>query len=611
MSVKGVKPVQYAACGLRVWVLLLLAAPVWLPANEVSVIEARSIALQGTPKYPDDFPHFDYVNPNAPRGGSIVLFKQGTFDSLNRFAQRGDFESDADQLYDSLMLASDDEISSFYPLIAEKISYASDYSFITFHINPQARFQDGKPITAQDVVFSFDKFMTQGVPFVKERYAYVEHVEAIAPLQVKFSLKNHSKEEMVRLVSFTVLPQHYWQDKDFSEPLKEVPLGSSGMTISQVDFGHHVTYQYLEDYWAKDLPVNKGRHNIQSTRYEYYRDQTVGFEAFKAGRIDLWQENISKQWATGYDFPAVAKGQVIKESIEHNIPQGMQAFIFNTGKPLFRDRRVRQAISYMMDFEWMNKHLFYNQYTRTHSFFQNTPYSAQGLPNDAQLAVLKPLQALLPEEVFTQVYQPSQTLGDGSIRQQIRQALPLLEQAGWVLRDNRLVNAQTGEPFEFELMMYSPVTERIAIPLQQNLQKIGITMHLRRVDPSQFLHRWHQHDFDMVSQGYSANLYPSTTLQLAWHSDFIDSTYNQAAVNDPAVDRLVEAIVAAQDDPQALSVYGPALDRVLLWNHYVIPQWHISQFRIAYQNKFARPAIRPTYALGLDTWWIDPTKAQH
>jgi microcin C transport system substrate-binding protein len=572
------------------------------------VVVSHALAMRGEPKYPAGFRHFDYVNPNAPKGGTVTFYALGTYDSFNRYGQRGDFATASDSFNDSLMVDSADEIDVSYGLIAEKVEYDSDYRWIIFHINPRARHQDGKAITADDVVFTFNKFLEEGVPQFKSYYSLVEKVEALDRLRVKFTLSEGDKETMVSLGGLTILPKHYWESRNLSEPLDEVPLGSGAYTVSDYKMGQYIIYERLKDYWAMDLPVNRGRLNFDFTRYDYYRDQTVAFEAFKAGEYDIRIENEAKKWATQYTGSGIDAGYIVQEEIPHEIPPGMQAFIFNTQSPVFQDRLVRMAVNQLMDFEWMNRNLFYNQYTRTRSYFQNTKYAATGLPNRQEREILEPIRDKIPEEVFTQEYKPPVTDGSGNIRRQIREALRLLKQAGWEVRNGKLVNARSAEPFEFELMIYTETTEKIAIPLQKNLERVGITMNIRKVDTSQFLNRWHDHDFDMVSMGFSAHFYPDTTLKIVWGSEYIDSTYNQAAVQDEAVDYLLEGIDKNQGDDEALLHWGRALDRVLAWNHYVIPQWHLSKFRVASWDKFSRPEVRPKYALGLDTWWIDPVK---
>lgn len=594
-----------SAC-LPVFIVAMITNTAWA---EVAVIEAESIALRGEPKYPDGFAHFDYVNPDAPKGGVLRGHSVGTFDSLNRYGQRGDPVINGDSLYDTLMTASEDEVSVIYPLIAQRIRYAEDYSFITFRIHPDARFTDDQPIRPRDVQFSFEKFKAEGVPQFATYYEFVTEVRLDGEHDITFVLEDADRERMMALTSLTVLPEHFWASRDLSEPLKEVPVGSSGLTIADYKFGQYVIFETLDDYWGKDLAVNVGQNNFKQYRYDYYRDQTVAFEAFKAGDIDIWQENIAKQWATGYDIPAIDDGRMIQETIAHEIPQSTQGFIFNTKAPQFADVRVRKALSYALDFQWMNTNLFYDQYSRTQSYFQGTQYNARELPSTEELAILEPIRDQIPPDVFTEPYTAPVTDGSGNIRRQLRTALGLLKEAGWEVQNQQLTNVETGEPFEFELLTFSPTTERIAIPLQDNLKKLGITMTIRQVDTSQFVNRWHDHDFDMISMSYRANQYPSSNLQITWRSNFIDSTYNQANVTDDAVDYLIDGIIENQADDDALLHWGRALDRVLMHNHYLIPQWHLSSFRVAYYDKFSRPQIRPKFALGTGTWWLDADKA--
>jgi len=374
--------------------------------------------------------------------------------------------------------------------------------------------------------------------------------------------------------------------------------------------GQYVVVKRLKDYWAKNLPVNKGRHNFDFIRYDYYKDAIVMLEAFKAGEFDFRHENVAKQWATMYTGEPFDTRQIVREEIPHQIPQPMQALVFNTQRDIFKDVRVREALGYLMDFEWMNKTLFYNQYTRTRSYFQNTEYEAKGVPGPAEVTVLEPVRDKIPQRLYTEAYAPPKTDGNGNIRPQMRKALALLKKAGWELSDMEMTHTATGRPMEFELLLYSPSLERIAIPFQNNLKKLGITMTARRVDTTQYVNRLRSRDFDMISGGYAANPFPSSHLKVVWHSDYIDSTYNTAGVSDPAIDYLTEQIDRHQTDKTALLHYGRALDRVLQFNFFVIPQWHLSQFRVAYWNRFSKPQVRPRYSIGfIDTWWIDAEKA--
>jgi microcin C transport system substrate-binding protein len=586
--------------------LLIFGATVWAPAD---VIVSHAITMRGNPKYPASFKHFDYVNPDAPKGGTLVLYSIGTYDNFHRYAQRGLAADASTSFYDTLMTSSEDEIEVYYGLIAEKVEYDSDFRWIIFHINPKARHQDGKPITADDVVFSFNKFFDEGVPQFKQYYAAVEKVEALDRYRVRFTLKEGSKEMLVSLAQLTILPKHYWESRDFAEPLTEIPVGSGAYTVKDYKIGQYVVYERLKNYWGMDLPVNKGQLNFDYIRYDYYKDERAAFEAFTAGQYDLREENIALNWATLYKGPNFDAGYIKKEEVQHEIPQGMQALVFNIQRPIFQDRRVRMALNYALDFQWMNANLFYGQYTRTRSYFQNTDYEAKGLPSPGELKILEPIRGQIPPEVFTTEYQPPVTDGSGNIRGELRSALALLKEAGWEIRDRKLTNVNTGEPMEFELLLYSPSMERVAIPVQKNLERMGITMKIRVVDTSEFVNRLRERDFDMISGGYSANFYPSSDLKIIWRSDYMDYTYNTAGVQDKAVDYLIDGIVANQDNDQALLAWGRALDRVLTWNFYVIPEWHISMFRVAYWDKFSKPAIRPKYSLGTGSWWYDRAKA--
>lgn len=589
---------------LVVVLAILAVSIVGAGAQQGKTIVSHAISLRGEPKYKAGFKHFDYVNPAAPKGGSIAFHEIGTYDNFHRFAQRGVAAEGAATFYDTLMTSSADETDSYYGLIAEKIEYPSDFTWIVFHLNPKARHQDGKRITAADVVFSFNTFMEKGVPQFKQYYQDVAKAEALDEGRVRFTLKKSDKELMIALGTVTILPKHYWESRDFAEPLATVPLGSGAYTVADFKIGQYVVYERVKNYWAADLPVNVGRLNFDRIRYDYYRDDTVALEAFKAGEYDFREENSALFWSTMYSGPAFSANRIVKEEIAHDIPQPMQAFVFNIQRPLFADRRVRMAINYALDFEWMNKNLFYDQYTRTRSYFQNTDYAATGLPGPDERKILESIKDKIPPEVFAKSYEPPKSDGSGNLREQTRAALALFKEAGWEIKDSKLTEVKTGKKFEFELLLYSSTMERVAIPVKNNLERFGVTMNIRTVDTTQFINRLRERDFDMISSGYSANYYPSTDLKIVWRSDYLDYTYNTAGVQDPAIDYLVDGIEANQTNPAALLAWGRAFDRVLQWNHYVIPQWHIAKFRVAYVNKFARPAVRPKYSLGLDTWWV-------
>ncbi|MCH8551575.1 MAG: extracellular solute-binding protein [Natronospirillum sp.] len=580
--------------------------------SEPELIRTHAFSVLGEPKYGPDFEHFDYVNPDAPQGGRIVYSAIGTYDNFNRYAQRGLAATGSTLFYDSLMTASSDEIRTYYPLVAEELEYASDYSQVTFFLNPDARHQDGEPITAHDVVFTFNKFMEEGVPFVRTQYAPVDTVEALDDHTVRYTFHpdEGSRDQIIRLSNLPILPEHFWAERDFSEPLNEPPLGSGPYRVSSFAMGQYVEYERMEDYWARDLPSMRGTMNFDRMRYDYYRDTTVALEAFKAGEYDFRLENVARQWANDYTGRAFDRGDIVKEELEHAIPQSLQAFVFNIERDQFQDRRVRKALNYALDFEWMNRNLFYDQYQRSYSYFQNTPYMADGLPSDMELEILEPLRDRLPEEVFTQpAWEPNVSDGSGRLRAEVSQALALLQEAGWELRNQRLVNSETGERFRFEMLLSSPAFERVALNIQRNMERMGIDMEVRIIDPSQFTNRLRERDFDLILNGYGTYSYPSVDMQTAFHSDYFDSTWNTAGVNDPVIDELIEGIVAHQEDPDRLMAYGHAFDRVARWNFYVMPNWHSSYFRIAYWDRFDRPDVRPEFDLGVSTWWYDEDKA--
>jgi microcin C transport system substrate-binding protein len=580
-----------------------------LVSATAQVTIASSLAIHGTPKYAPGFDHFDYVNPVAPKGGILRESQIGTYDNFNSFADRGVASVGADgYFYDALMVGSLDEVDVYYPLVAEKVEYPADFSWIAFDINPKARAQDGKPITSDDVVFSFNKFMDEGVPQFKLSYGGIK-AEALDPLRVKFTLKSADKALAISLASLNILPKSYWSSRKLSDPLTEVPVGTGGYIVKDYRIGQYVVYERIPGYWGWDLPVNKGQNNFDAIRYDYYRDETVAFEAFKAGEYDFYQESIAKNWATMYAGRPFDSGYIVKETLPDRRPQDMQSFVFNVQRPIFKDRRVREALGYALDFQWLNKNFFYDQYTRTRSYFTNTDYEAQGLPSPEELKILEPIRSKVPPELFTQEYQPPVTDGTGNIRDQVRAAMDLFKQAGWEIdKDGKLANVRTGEPMSFELLIYSPSMARVAAPIQRNLERMGVAMTVRQVDTTQYTERMRKQDYDMIDRGYDAMYYPNLDVKKIWRSNYIDSTYNTANIQDPAIDYLVDGIVANQASEKALLAWGRAFDRVLTWNYYVMPMWHLGSYRIAYWNKFARPSVMPKYDLGLGSWWIDKAK---
>lgn len=591
---------------VRLFILSLLL--VGTVSHAQTIKENYAFAVIGEPKYAINFSHFDYVNPAAPKGGNITLSYIGTFDSFNRFALRGNAAVRTESLYDSLFTTSDDEPGSYYPLIAEVARYADDYSWVEVSINPRATFHDGSPIRASDVAFTFHKFMTEGVPQFRLIYKGTT-VKAISPLTVRIELGEPGKENMLSLFSLPVMPEKFWKDHKLSDPLSSPPLGSGPYRISSWRMGQYVTYSRVKDYWGATLPVNRGRWNFDSIRYDYYLDDNVAFEAFKAGAFDMRTEGSAKNWATRYIGSNFDRGYIIKDEQPNTSAQDTRWLAFNIQRPVFTDRRVREAVSLAFDFEWMNKALFYNAYSRTNSYFQNTEYAARNYPDAAELTLLAPMKADLPPEVFTSIYTPPVSKGDGYDRENLLKASELLKQAGWEMKDQKLVNSQTGKPFVFEMLLPSGGNNQWVLPFQHNLARLGITMEVRQVDNSQITNRLRTRDYDMMPRVWRAMPWPSSDLQISWSSQYIDSTYNSPGVKSPILDKLIAQIIQAQGDKQKLLPLGRALDRVLTWNYYMLPMWYMAADQVAYWDKFSMPGIRPVYSLGFDTWWYDVNKA--
>ncbi|MBL8708922.1 MAG: ABC transporter substrate-binding protein [Rhodospirillaceae bacterium] len=583
-------------------------------AQSTDGIRTHALSLTGEPKYGPDFPHLDYVDPKAPKGGSVRYASIGSFDSMNPFIVRGSAASLAG-LYEALTTTPDDDITSEYGLIAESMEVAPDNSWIVFNLRPEARWHDGRPITAADVVFSLDVLKEKGAPQYRFYYANVEKAVAEGDHRVKFTFTTSDNRELpVIMGQLVVLPKHFWEGKAFDEPSLEIPLGSGPYRVKSIEAGRSVTMERVPDYWGKDLPINLGTDNYDLVRTDYYRDPTVSREAFKAGAYDFRLENSAKEWATGYESPAQREGRFKMERIENDNPQGMQGFSMNLRRPLFQDRRVREALGLAFDFEWSNKALFYDQYTRTRSFFQNSEMEAKGLPSPAELAILEPFRGRIPDEVFTREFQPPVTDGSGDMRDNLARAAQLLEEAGWTLESGNRV--KDGQVFQFEFLLDAgnSAFERIVLPYLKNLERLGIKASLRKVDTAQYEKRAQQDfDFDMISSIYPQSLSPGNEQRYYWSSTAADDpgSQNYIGLKDPAIDALIEKLIMAPTREELVTACR-ALDRVLQWGHYVVPNWHMGAFRIAYWDKFGRPASlpQPTYGIGLAGWWIDPAKEQ-
>ncbi len=581
-----------------------LSVPV--TARSIESTPRYGLALHGDLKYPLSFSHFDYVNPEAPKGGTLRQAAIGTFDTFNDFILKGVSAAGAGMIYDTLMAKSEDEPFSEYGLIAEKVAVAADRASVVFYINPKARFHDGHKITAADVVFTFNLLLQKGQPMYKRYYADVTGVEALDESRVKFTFKDGSNAELPLIVGqLVVLPRHFWLDKEFDHADLAVPLGNGAYRIKSFVAGKSITYERVADYWAADLPVNKGRNNFDNLVFDYYRDATVALEAFKSGEYDFRLENVSKNWATLYKGPQFTDNRIIKKEILHKIPQGIQGFVFNTRRAFFSDRKVREALIYAFDFEWSNKNLFYGQYKRSNSYFSNSELAAAGPPSPAEIKLLEPFKDQLPAGVFKDSYHLPTTDGRGNNRQNLRRAAALLKSAGWIIKDKKLVD-EAGNPFRFEILLTAPAFERIVLPYKKNLARLGIDIDVRVVDTAQYLNRIRKFDFDMVVWSFGQSLSPGNEQRYYWHSEVVDipGSRNLAGIKSPVVDALVEKIIHARDR-KTLITCTRALDRVLQWGFYVMPHWHISTFRIAYWNKFAQPAVQPEFGLGLMTWWAE------
>ncbi len=585
---------------------LVAALPRTLAPQEAGSVRTHALSLLGEPRYPPDFTHFSYVNPDAPKGGEVTLAAIGSYDSFNPFIVRGVAAAGIGNLWMTLLKSSQDEASTEYANLAEWVEIARDGTWVAFELNAKAVWHDGRPITAEDVVWTFNTLRQSGRPFYRAYWGDVTEAVAESPRRALFRFRDGANRELPLILGqLMILPKHWWEGRDFTRPLLEPPLGSGAYRIGSFEAGRTVTYRRVEDWWAKDLPSEKGTDNFDVMRYEYFRDATVAFEAFRAGQIDFRSENVARDWATGYDFPARRRGLVKLEEIRHELPTGMQAFAMNIRRPIFQDRRVREALMLAFDFEWSNRNLFFDAYARTSSFFSNSELASSGLPQGEELVLLERFRGRVPEEVFTAEFTLPVTDGSGNNRDNLRRALTLLQQAGWTVRNQRLVNAR-GEQFSFEMLLSSPTFERVALPYAQQLQRLGIEMRTRTVDTAQYQARTDSFDFDMTVDVFGQSLSPGNEQRDYWTCEKakLDGSRNSIGVCDPVVDELVELVINAADREQLIT-RTRALDRVLLWGHYVVPHWHSRVFRVAFWDKFDRPATPPRYGLGFDTWWVD------
>ena len=570
---------------------------------------AHAISMHGSPKYSKNFKNFDYVNFDAPKGGSIKLHQIGSFDTLNNFILKGSPVVNLSQVHDSLLTQSFDEPFTMYGLVAESISVPEDRSWVIFKIRKEAKFHDGNPIRVEDVIWTLNTLKEKGHPFYKFYYGNIKTAEKISDNEVKFIFQGERNLELPLIIGqMKILSKKYWENK-FEDILLENPVGSGPYRVKNFKAGRTIEFERVDDYWGKNLSVNKGRFNFQKIILEYFRDATVALEAFKSSDYDFRQENQAKRWANAYNFTAIKNGHVKKESVKHEIPTGMQGFFINTRKEIFKDRVVRKALNYAFDFEWTNKILFFDQYKRTGSFFSNSDLAASDLPSKEELELLDPFKNQLPNEIFNTIYENPINDGSGDLRKNLRIADKLLYEAGWIIKDGKRINESTGMPLKFTILLVSPEFERIALPYARNLKKIGIETKVRTVDSAQYERRLEDFSFDMTVVSLGQSLSPGNEQKDFWSSTTaqINGSRNYAGVSSPAVDFLIDEVIAAKNRESLISATR-ALDRVLLWGYYVVPHWHIQNFRIAYWDKFGQPKINPKYDLGLDTWWYDNDK---
>lgn len=587
--------------------IVILFAVMLMPEDTNALVnKSHGYAVFSKLKYDRNFKSFDYVNPEAPKGGEMKYHHVGSFDSLNSFILKGNSAPGLLETFDTLMTPAGDEPNSSYGLIAESIEYPKDKKWVIFNLHPEAKWHDGKPITAEDVEFSYNILLEKGSPNYKIAYQDIGKVEVINKRRVKFYIKNPLNPLVVPLIGegLSILPKHFFVDKDFETYDTKPILGSGPYKVKDYKFNKFIKYERINDYWAKDLPVNKGSHNFDNIIYEMYLDAAVAVEGFKAGDYDFRQENISRIWATSYDIGAVKDGRIKKVNASHSVPANLQNIFMNMRRPDFKDRNFRKALTLAFDFDWMNANLFYGIYKRTESYFENTRFQATGIPEGRELEILEKYKDDLPGEVFTQPFVMPST-GDDLLknRENLREAKQLLLDAGYTIKNGKMVSPYTKKPVKIEVLYHMPAFERIFGAFKANLERIGITLELRLLDHAQFWKRSKEFNFDLMSFAFVPTYIPGHFERFKWHSDSnIEGGLNFSGVNNKAVDELIEALLKASDEKQLLH-NARALDRVLLWNYYSVPQFYSSEYRYLYWNKFGIPEIKPEYSIGLKTWW--------
>ena len=594
------------------WILdikykIIFMLVLFLPVNSHA---APAMGMGYEPKYPADYSHFDYVNPNAPKQGKLTMMGLGTFDSLNPYLLKGLSAGGLSLLvFESLLEKSLDEPFSEYGLIADDFSLAEDGLSATFHVNPLARFSNGDAIIAEDVKYSFDILMSkESHPQFRVYYADVKSATVLDRLTVRFDFKNKNREMHMIIGEIPVFSRKWAGEQSFDKTSDIRPVASGPYMVDKYERGKTIEYIKNPDYWAKDLPVRKGMFNYDQITYKYYKDSTIALEAFKAGEFDFFFENYSKRWARSHNGTQYDSGQIIKTELTHKNNAGMQGFAFNTRREKFSDVRVRRALSLAYDFEWANDKLFYNQYVRAGSYFSNSELAAQGLPEGKELSLLEKFRDQLPAEVFTKYWQPATTLPPDSLRNNLIQARDLLAEAGWTIQDGVLKN-QLGEVFKLDILLVQPGFDRIIAPYAHNLKKLGIETSYRKVDSSLYKRRLDTFEFDMVVTSFSSSVSPGNELMNMFHSTSaeLNGSNNLPGISSAVVDALVQNIVQAKDREEVVTA-SRALDRVLLYGEYLVPNWYINVHRVAYWDKFGVPETQPLYyepiSWLLKAWWI-------
>lgn len=600
------------------WLTALLLNVALSSSTWAAVITSHGYAQFGELKYPANFTHFDWVNADAPKGGTLRIMAEGTFDTLNPYTLKGTSpistanfgQYGIDELNETLMAGtgqydpSGDEPASSYGLIAESVEYSDDRSWVVFNLRPQARFHDGSPITAYDVAFSYRKLLKEGHPQYRTSLQEVQRVDILSRRRIRFVFKRSGNPLLIlRLGELPVLSQHYWKSRDFKATTFKPPMSSGPYRIVEVTPGRRLVFERVKNWWGENLPVNRGKYNFDRVEVEFYRDNDVAFEAFKAGEFDVYIEHQAKNWANGYHFPAVERGEVVQVQIPHRIPTQTQGLFMNTRRGMFSDVRMREALGLLFDFEWTNQALFNNAYRRSTSYYPNSEFSSTGLPKGLELELLEPFRGQLPATLFTTPLQLPVTAGDGLPRTTLRQALQLFKAAGWTFDGQQMVD-KSGQPLRFEILLVNPSLERILQPYVANLARIGIHASLRTVDRAQYKQRLDQFDFDMILMTLNQTLSPGLEQWQYFHSSqaTVKGSKNYAGISNPVIDSLLNQLLAASSHEQQVAA-GRALDRVLLAEHYMVPNWYIDYHRIAYRNKFDFIAT-PPYTLGLRAWWL-------